>query len=73
MLKIYNLWGNSGDWNRIHHCYVIAESKEEAIEKCDSYKNWISIGWDHFCKELDGNDILNRFGIHEGQNCNTYP
>ena len=31
MLKLYELWTNTGDWDGIVTEYVIAESKEEAI------------------------------------------
>lgn len=59
MLKLYELWTNTGDWDGIVTEYVIAESKEEAEKKSDYYQRFKARHkHDYFCEEVPTEDIL---------------
>ncbi len=73
IMKLYWLWVNNGNWGGDRSFYEIADSEEEAIRKCEAYKNYVDLGYDSFVREMQGIDILQHFHIKEGMNYAKYP
>lgn len=72
MLKLYELWTNTGDWNGVTTEYVVAESKEEAEKKCDFYQRFKeNHRGDAFCKEVPAEDVLWNL-LHDREEAQKY-
>ena len=71
MLKVYQMTTNDGGWNGRITDFVIANSKEEAIEKNQFYKDRRDLGCDHCIKEMTGQELISYLlGYHN--DCSKY-
>ena len=71
MLKVYKMTTNDGGWNGRITDFVIANSKEEAIEKNQFYKDRRDSGCDHYIKEMTGEELIS-YLVRCSDDCSKY-
>ena len=58
MLKLFEILTNNGNWNGCNHEWVVAKTKEEALEKSRYSKNRIKNGCDYVITDHTGDSLL---------------
>lgn len=58
MLKLFEILTNDGGWNGCNHEWVVAKTKEEALEKSRYSKNRIKCGCDYVITDHTGDSLL---------------
>lgn len=71
MLKIYKMSTNDGYWNGLITDFVIANNKEEAIEKNQFYRDRRDSGCDHWIVEMTGQELIS-YLLKYNNDCSKY-
>lgn len=56
-MKLFNIWTNDGNWGGVYSTFVIADSKESALEKDSYVKSRIADGCDYFISEVSAEKL----------------